>query len=139
MTKRKDPAIVALKALIKEKSLTYNDLRNEIGSKGHVSLILSGERNLTKNHIQKLSSRFHIPPEVFFDPLASNLYAGRKIKVPTVDLLNPDIEPEAEKIDKLLYDVALKAKEQAKKAHKSLMDDLKRAVQKAVANNVSHT
>lgn len=133
MAKPEDPAIVALKALIKSRGLTYADLRQEIGTKGYVSLILSGERNLTKSHIQKLTSRFRIPPVVFFDGQAANLFAGRKIKVPVVDLLNPDIEPEAEKMDALLYDVALKATRKAQKAHKALMDNLRDAVQKAVS------
>ncbi len=133
MTKAEDPAIVALKALIKSRGLTYADLRQEIGSKSSVSLILSGERNLTKGHIQKLSARFGIPPVVFFDQQAANLFAGRKIKVPVVDLLNPDVEPEPDNMDALLYDVALKATQKAQKAHKALMDNLRDAVQKAVA------
>jgi transcriptional regulator with XRE-family HTH domain len=133
MAKPKDPAIVALKALIKSRGLTYADLRQEIGSKGYVSLILSGERNLTKGHIQKLTARFGIPPVVFFDQQAANLFSGRKIKVPVVDLLNPNVEPEPDKMDALLYDVALKATERARRAHQALMDNLRDAVQKAVA------
>jgi transcriptional regulator with XRE-family HTH domain len=133
MAKPKDPTIVALKALIKRHELTYADLREEIGSKSSVSLILSGERNLTKGHIQKLTARFRIPPAVFFDKQAANLFAGRKIKVPVVDLLNPNVEPEPAKMDALLYDVALKATKKAHKAHKALMDNLRDAVQKAVA------
>ncbi|HMB16644.1 MAG TPA: helix-turn-helix domain-containing protein [Pelovirga sp.] len=133
MTKLKDPAIVALKALIKSRGLTYADLRQEIGSKGYVSLILSGERSLTKGHIQKLTARFGIPPVVFFDQQAANLFAGRTIKVPVVDLLNPDVELEPDKIDALLYDVALRATKKAQRAQKALMDNLRDAVQKAVA------
>lgn len=133
MTKTQDPAIIALKALIKTRGLTYADLRQEIGSKGYVSLILSGERSLTKGHIQKLTARFGIPPVVFFDQQAANLFAGRKIKVPVVDLLNPDVELEPENMDALLYDVALKATKKAQRAHKTMMDNLRDAVQKAVA------
>ncbi len=133
MTKPQDPAIVALKALIKSRGLTYADLRQEIGSKGYVSLILSGERSLTKGHIQKLTTRFDIPPVVFFDQQAANLFAGRKIKVPVVDLLNPDVELEPDKMDALLYDVALKATKKAQRAHKTMLDNLRDAVQKAVA------
>ncbi len=125
MARPKDPAVIALKALIKKRELTYSDLRQEIGSKGYVSLILSGERNLTKGHIQKLTTRFRVPTEIFFDRQAANLFAGRKIKVPVVDLLNPNIEPEADVMDALLYDVALKATQKAQKAHKALMDSLK--------------
>lgn len=38
----------------------------ELGDKSLISKILSGERNLTKNHIQKLSQRFCIDPNLFF-------------------------------------------------------------------------
>ena len=133
MSPTTDPAIIVLKALLKKNKLTYADLRNQIGTKSYVSLILSGERNLTRSHIQKLSTRFKISPEIFFDQQAAKLYAGRKIKVPVVDLLNPDIEPEPTKVDALLYDVALKASAKAQKAHEDLMDNLKKTIQKAVA------
>lgn len=66
MAKDNNPAIIALKALIKHRDLTYDDLRPEIGSKSYVSLILSGERNLTRAHIQKLTARYGIPETVFF-------------------------------------------------------------------------
>jgi hypothetical protein len=36
-------------------------------------------------------------------------------------------------MDALLYDVALKATERARRAHQALMDNLRDAVQKAVA------
>jgi len=38
----------------------------EIGDKSHISRILSGERNLTKDHIKLLSERFSINPSLFF-------------------------------------------------------------------------
>lgn len=133
MAQPKDPSIIALKALIKKRHMTYSDLREEIGTRGHVSLILSGERNLTRGHIQKLTAKFGIPPAIFFDRQAAYLYAGRKIKVPVVNLLDPKVEPDAKKMDALLYDVALKATEKARKAHEGLMADLRAAVKKAVA------
>jgi hypothetical protein len=36
------------------------------GAKSVVSEVLSGKRDLSKSHIQKLSERFHISPEVSF-------------------------------------------------------------------------
>jgi len=39
----------------------------EIGDKTLVSKILKGDRNLTKDHIVKLSERFDISPALFFD------------------------------------------------------------------------
>jgi HTH-type transcriptional regulator/antitoxin HigA len=41
----------------------------EIGSKSMVSRVLSGQRNLTKKHIEALCQRFHISPVLFFDPM----------------------------------------------------------------------
>ncbi len=38
----------------------------EIGSKSMVSRVWSGERSLSKKHIQALSNRFGIDPALFF-------------------------------------------------------------------------
>jgi HTH-type transcriptional regulator/antitoxin HigA len=51
--------------LMEQHDLTQNDLP-EIGSQPHVSKILSGERNLTKDQIAVLSERFGVSPAVFF-------------------------------------------------------------------------
>ena len=47
------------------RNLKQADLVPAIGSKGHVSEILNGNRDLSKTHIQKLSEFFHVSPEVF--------------------------------------------------------------------------
>ena len=60
----KDLAVLGV--LMDQYGLGVNDLP-EIGSKSLVSRILSGERNLTKKHIQALSERFGISPAGFFD------------------------------------------------------------------------
>ena len=57
--------IAVLRFLMSQNNLTGSDLP-EIGTKSLVSKILAGERSLTRQHIEKLSSRFHISPEVFF-------------------------------------------------------------------------
>lgn len=57
--------IVMLRMIIEQHQLTLSDLP-EIGHKSLVSKILSGERNLTRSHIEKLSKRFHIDPGLFF-------------------------------------------------------------------------
>jgi HTH-type transcriptional regulator/antitoxin HigA len=57
--------VAALRFIINQNNLTLSDLP-EIGHKSLVSKILSGERNLTKSHIDKLSKRFHIDPGLFF-------------------------------------------------------------------------
>ena len=61
-----DPAVSALRLLVDQYSLASGDLKNEIGSKSLVSMILSGKRSLTREHISKLSARFGVSPSVFF-------------------------------------------------------------------------
>lgn len=51
--------------VMEQNQLTQNDLP-EIGSQSLISKILSGERKLTVEHIEKISTRFHISPAVFF-------------------------------------------------------------------------
>ena len=60
------PADVAtLRLIMEQQDLGVADFP-EIGDKSLISKILSGERNLTKLHIQKLSKRFKINPALFF-------------------------------------------------------------------------
>lgn len=60
-----DP-VETLKALMENRGLKQADLVPEIDSKSHVSEILSGNRELSKAHIMKLSKFFRVSPEVFF-------------------------------------------------------------------------
>ena len=55
-----------LKVLMSQHNLKGEDLKNEIGSKSLVSMILNGKRKLTIEHIQALSDRFNISPSLFF-------------------------------------------------------------------------
>lgn len=57
--------VALLRLIIDQQQLTLSDFP-EIGHKSLVSKILSGERNLTRSHIEKLSKRFHIDPGLFF-------------------------------------------------------------------------
>ena len=60
------PADVAmLRLLMAQHNLGVADFP-EIGDKSLVSRILSGTRNLTKQHIQKLADRFNISAGMFF-------------------------------------------------------------------------
>lgn len=61
----KAKACEVLSFLMEQHQLTQNDLP-EIGSQSLVSKILKGERQLTLRHIEKLSTRFHVSPAVFF-------------------------------------------------------------------------
>ena len=55
-----------LRELMAANDLRQKDLAPLLGSESVVSEILSGKRELNKRHIQKLSRRFSVSPEVFF-------------------------------------------------------------------------
>ena len=57
--------LAVLRILMEQHQLSMAELP-EIGSKSMVSRVLSGERELSKKHIQALSQRFHIDPGLFF-------------------------------------------------------------------------
>lgn len=59
--------ISVLRVLMDQHNLTVSGFKDEIGSKSLVSMILNGKRNLTKEHITKLSKRFSLNPAVFFN------------------------------------------------------------------------
>lgn len=56
--------LAVLRSLMSQHDLGTADLP-EVGSKSMVSQMLSGERNLTKKHLQAISQRFGISPAVF--------------------------------------------------------------------------
>lgn len=59
-----DP-IEAVKLKMDERGIKAKDLEPIIGSKGHVSSVLSGRRELTLNMAKKLRAYFNLPTEVF--------------------------------------------------------------------------
>lgn len=59
--------IELLKALIEESNLRQKDLVPIFKTESIVSEVLSGQRKLTTEHIQKLSEFFHISPAAFFE------------------------------------------------------------------------
>jgi HTH-type transcriptional regulator/antitoxin HigA len=54
-----------IKEKMQERGLKNKDLEPIIGSKGYVSSILSGRRDITLNIAQKLKDFFQLPPELF--------------------------------------------------------------------------
>lgn len=54
-----------IKYKMQEMGIKAKDLEPIIGSKGHVSAILSGKREITLKMAQKLKNYFSIPAEVF--------------------------------------------------------------------------
>lgn len=55
-----------LRFLMDQHSLKQKDLVDVFGTPSIVSEILSGKRELNKEHIRRLSERFHVSPELFF-------------------------------------------------------------------------
>src|SRR5208337_3028688 len=60
-----DPVDV-LRLLLDQNGLSQRDIAAELGSESTVSLVLSGKRRLNRDHIARLSQRFHVSPSVFF-------------------------------------------------------------------------
>ena len=55
-----------LKFLMDQHGLLQKDLADIFGTPSVVSEVLSGKRDLNKDHIKRLSRRFHVSPELFF-------------------------------------------------------------------------
>jgi HTH-type transcriptional regulator / antitoxin HigA len=60
------PPVDVLRALMDGNGLRQKDLVPIFGSESIVSEVLNKKRELNKNHIEKLSKRFHVSPAVFF-------------------------------------------------------------------------
>ena len=58
--------VEVLRYLMERNGLYQRDLAEQLGSESTVSLVLSGRRQLTREHIARLSERFHVVPSVFF-------------------------------------------------------------------------
>ena len=52
--------------LMEAQDLRQKDLVDVFGTESIVSEVLNGKRELTKEHIRRLSSRFRVSPSVFF-------------------------------------------------------------------------
>jgi HTH-type transcriptional regulator/antitoxin HigA len=61
-----EPADV-LRYLLERNGLAQRDIAAELGSESTISLVLSGKRQLNRDHIARLSRRFNLSPAVFFD------------------------------------------------------------------------
>jgi HTH-type transcriptional regulator/antitoxin HigA len=63
-----DPVDV-LRFLLDQNGLSQRDIAPELGSETTISLILARKRQLTRDHIARLSERFHVSPSVFFSKM----------------------------------------------------------------------
>ena len=64
--KRAD-ALTTLRELMDSNRLQQKDMVDVFGTASIVSEVLNGKRRLNADHIRKLSRRFHVSPEVFFE------------------------------------------------------------------------
>jgi HTH-type transcriptional regulator/antitoxin HigA len=55
-----------LRFLMEQHNLLQKDLADVFGTRSIVSEVLGGKRELNKQHIARLSVRFHVSPELFF-------------------------------------------------------------------------
>ena len=58
--------VEVVRFLMEQHNLLQKDLVDVFGTRSIVSEVLSGKRELNKEHIARLSARFHVSPEVFF-------------------------------------------------------------------------
>jgi HTH-type transcriptional regulator / antitoxin HigA len=58
--------IDVLKFLLEHHSLKQRDIATDLGGESVVSEVLTGRRKLNTSHIERLSTRFHVSPAVFF-------------------------------------------------------------------------
>lgn len=58
--------IEVLQFLMEQHALKQKDLVEVFGTPSVVSEVLNGKRELNKDHIKRLSARFHVSPELFF-------------------------------------------------------------------------
>ena len=58
--------VEVLQFLMEQHGLKQKDLADVFGTRSIVSEVLSGKRKLNREHIRRLSERFHVSPEVFF-------------------------------------------------------------------------
>ena len=58
--------VEVVRFLMEQHKLLQKDLVDVFGTRSIVSEVLSGKRELNKEHIARLSARFRVSPEVFF-------------------------------------------------------------------------
>lgn len=58
--------VEVLRFLMANHGLNQKDLVAEFGVESTVSLVLAGKRQMNRDHIARLSRRFHVSPAVFF-------------------------------------------------------------------------
>jgi HTH-type transcriptional regulator/antitoxin HigA len=67
-----EPADV-LRFLLERNGLSQRDIVPELGSESTVSLVLSGKRQLNRDHIARVSRRFSVSPSVFLGSISTTI------------------------------------------------------------------
>lgn len=62
----KSSPLQMLQFLMDQHGLKQKDLLDVFGTPSIISEVLNGKRELSKEHIRRLSARFHVSPELFF-------------------------------------------------------------------------
>ncbi len=73
-------SVEVLRLLMLSNSVSEGKITPELGFQASASLILLGKRQLNRGHIARLSKRFRVSPEVFFDEASSLALRQRKKK-----------------------------------------------------------
>ena len=63
---RESSPVAVLTELMNANDLRQKDLAPVFGAESIVSEVLSGKREMNKNHIERLSKKFNVSPAVFF-------------------------------------------------------------------------
>ena len=63
---RRAQPLEVVRVLMEQHGLKQRDLVDVFGTASIVSEVLNGKRGLNKDHIERLSERFHVSPELFF-------------------------------------------------------------------------
>lgn len=62
----KAPPLAVVEFLMDQHGLKQKDLADVFSTPSVVSEVMNGKRELNKEHIRRLSERFHVSPELFF-------------------------------------------------------------------------
>lgn len=63
---RRSTPLEVIEELMEANALRQKDLIDVFGTESVVSEVLNGKRELNKDHIKRLSTRFNVSPELFF-------------------------------------------------------------------------
>jgi len=66
-----------LRHLMESNGLRQVDLLDVFGAESTISEVLKGKRDLAKSHIEKLSLRFNVSPELFFEQRPGSQFSRR--------------------------------------------------------------